>query len=448
MSNFGYGLAGLSQGLAQGLSLGAQYGQRERESKREEAYRNAQLKMKQREDRLTLTKSLIDDVGKGEPKELVQMKLNLLGRGFGLDDDSFLGESLNSLLTSRDERARERGTQLLSAMTFLDDEQITQLEKGLKDDPIHFANVIDKGISELFKRPTAEQSGVVTSTFPSPGGRQMLAGTITRGPKAGQPAFETRDLGPVRQPPEPPSFTAYVDPKSGQTIITQGKGEDIGRALSAGEIAAFRKQQAGFVNARNLRNRFAEDFSNSKNPDALVGLIGTGSRFIDTFLAQAKAAARTLGVDLGDEKELLDVGNYDFSKFQSNAAKSAAVQSRLISLAYAMAAAKGQTGQSISNRDIQNFLDIIGARSGSTQQMMSAIDESLIGLHDSLKATAEGLGVPVPNLLGNLAPSEAPEDQSIDLPAQLRNEPDGTTVPDKSGKLWVKRGNKLYLQGQ
>lgn len=101
--------------------------------------------------------------------------------------------------------------------------------------------------------------------------------------------------------------------------------------------------------------------------DASISFTGRTARLIDSFLAQVTASAGLVNV------ELPPVDRYEFTG--ALAEKSAVVKSKAISLAFAMAVAR--QGSRPTDQDIVYFLDIIGARAGSSRQFAAALRSSI-----------------------------------------------------------------------
>lgn len=97
---------------------------------------------------------------------------------------------------------------------------------------------------------------------------------------------------------------------------------------------------------------------------SIVGIPGAFFRITNDLAQSAVGIAQGLGVTFeGNLETLTNPENYDFSKFRGTAIDSAVMQSAIVNLAFAAAAASGQEGRSISDKDIQRFINEIG---GST----------------------------------------------------------------------------------
>lgn len=102
-----------------------------------------------------------------------------------------------------------------------------------------------------------------------------------------------------------------------------------------------------------------------RSNESIIGKPGAFFRITNDLAQTAKGIARGFGVDITDTQftRQTDPGNFDFSQFRGTAIESEVLRSGITSLAYAAATAAGQTGRSVSDRDIQRFINQIA---GST----------------------------------------------------------------------------------
>lgn len=95
-----------------------------------------------------------------------------------------------------------------------------------------------------------------------------------------------------------------------------------------------------------------------KNPNANTMTAGV-ARFANDLQQEATAFASNMGLDI--EEGALDPSNYE-GEFQELGIENAQMKSLLTSLAFQAAAASGQTGRSVSDRDVQRFIKEVGAQ--------------------------------------------------------------------------------------
>ncbi len=101
--------------------------------------------------------------------------------------------------------------------------------------------------------------------------------------------------------------------------------------------------------------------------DETISFTGRTARLIDSFVAQATASAGLVGL------KPPPVDRFQFTGALAEAA--AVVKSKAISLAFAMAVQR--QGSRPTDQDIIYFLDIIGARAGSSRQFAAALKSSI-----------------------------------------------------------------------
>lgn len=134
------------------------------------------------------------------------------------------------------------------------------------------------------------------------------------------------------------------------------------------------------------------------NPDintfaAQLGAMGAGA------LQEAGAIARFLGVP----RETFDPGQYQ-TVFKQAGIENAAIQSLITSLAFQAAAAGGQSGRDVSNRDVERYISQIGGSYSDPAAFLRALQETITGVNREFSNRYESiykepfsgdLGVPV-----------------------------------------------------
>jgi hypothetical protein len=422
--------------LAQGLQFGAQMRSREEEQKREDERIKAREKAETNKQILDFTGDTLKLIEGGASSDIIGARLDVLYKQYGLDPKGDLAGTISDFAMSVDEDARARGRQMLT-IAALQPDQVLAFEEMFESSPVKAAQLLEQRINEIFKIDRSGGDAVPGQLFsaiePGTGGGPptQRVQQVIKTPEGPKVVGQGVNLGAVREPPAPPTLTAYVD-KNGRTIITQGQPGEFGLALSNVEAREFREQQAAFEGAVVLRNAISDRLTQAKNPDALLGIVGTSSRFINSVVRQAQAAASLAGVDIGSDDALLK-GDYDLSGFNSNAVRSAQARANIISLAYAIARTR-QPGGQLSNVEVQQSLDTMAASSGSAEQMMAAIDEVLVNSHETLRARARGLQLPEPNLLGDIGKKEQLPDAAK---SQLK---EGFETRFNNGQVWTLQG--------
>lgn len=102
-----------------------------------------------------------------------------------------------------------------------------------------------------------------------------------------------------------------------------------------------------------------------------VGTLGDFVRGLASFASQAGAVAKMAGLDAPFE------GSLDDFNFGSLADASQQVKTTLLNLVYLDLASKGQTGRSVSDRDLQIFMDANGFSTGDPSQVASAMQATV-----------------------------------------------------------------------
>lgn len=159
-------------------------------------------------------------------------------------------------------------------------------------------------------------------------------------------------------------------PTPGGSITGTIKGTPDEFSVSKKEFGELRASEISTLNAMQISDRLIQQVQ--VNPDVLsVG--GTISVTLDTLKSQAESLARISGIPI---KASSDPSKYDFSHLENTAQNTAGFRSNVTAMAFAAAAASGQTGRSVSNRDVQRFIDQVGGGAGSPAQFAAAMGET------------------------------------------------------------------------
>jgi hypothetical protein len=117
----------------------------------------------------------------------------------------------------------------------------------------------------------------------------------------------------------------------------------------------------------------------SENPAANT-LIGSVASFTSETLNEVQAAFSVMGLGTLESPDVLDVNNPEYQEIfnspsflQLGEAKAVA-QSKLLTIAYMVAAAEGQEGKSLSDKDVAKFMKIAGVEYGKGKTMTAVLN--------------------------------------------------------------------------
>lgn len=136
-------------------------------------------------------------------------------------------------------------------------------------------------------------------------------------------------------------------------------------------------------------NRSAADVVTSiAGHGELLGLTGAGVRFVNEINANVESLAKLTGINIKASK---DVAAYEetLDGLRGTAAASAEVRSLVVGLAFAAAAASGQSGRDVSNRDVERFITQIGDSADPqvfTQVLLNLVTEINRKYSDNVEA--------------------------------------------------------------
>lgn len=143
-----------------------------------------------------------------------------------------------------------------------------------------------------------------------------------------------------------------------------------------GKIPATAKQKMDALGSNVSEMEFIgnEIISKMKENPNILGVAGGLSRLTDSMKEQAIGLAQEV-FDI-EVTASQDINQYDWSKVPA-AAKSAEMQTNLLNLAMAAAASKGQSGKSLSDKDLQREIEAIGGGAGSRTQLEARIKATI-----------------------------------------------------------------------
>ena len=110
-----------------------------------------------------------------------------------------------------------------------------------------------------------------------------------------------------------------------------------------------------------------------ENPAANTITAGVAA-FTNEVKAEINGALSILGKGKIDDPSVLNLGTYD-STFEELGIKSNVLKSKFLDLAYVVAAARGQKGRALSDKDIERFIRIIGSGSADYKSVVATLTD-------------------------------------------------------------------------
>lgn len=197
------------------------------------------------------------------------------------------------------------------------------------------------------------------------------------------------------------------------------------RDLANSEIAT----RTAIKQTQRLRDLLADD------PDALTAT-GRAISISRAIANEAEAVARTFGVEIPEG--LNDAARY-VSTFEELGVDNARARGMLTNLAYAAAAASGQEGRSVSDRDVKRFLQRIGGGYIDPQARVAMLDDFAEEIADAFKIRRSvTLGPDAEPYRGDLGLRGAPTRravQSFEEGKIYRNKTTGETFRYVNGRM-------------
>lgn len=134
-----------------------------------------------------------------------------------------------------------------------------------------------------------------------------------------------------------------------------------------------------------------------RSNETIIGKPGAFFRITNELAQAATGIAAGLGIEFeGNVEELTDPGRYDFSGIRGTAIQNEVFRAGITALAYAAAAASGQTGKSVSNEDVQRFINQIGGSTSDPVGFEATIRSfaNRLARNFSINMQASGLNLP------------------------------------------------------
>jgi len=178
---------------------------------------------------------------------------------------------------------------------------------------------------------------------------------------------------PIGSPRKPKNGFTVFDEKGNPIVTTGDAGSVITKSQSGKQQVDLQEfeiaTRQALSTANELKNTVAE------TPEAL-GASGELTKTLEGWANQARNFANITGVEVAAS---LDPNKYDFEK-AGIGSQNAVLKSNAVKLAFAAASASGQTGKSVSDKDVERFLEQIGAGLQSPKQFSRVIDSFTNGL--------------------------------------------------------------------
>jgi len=204
---------------------------------------------------------------------------------------------------------------------------------------------------------------------------------LGKGDRLIDPVTNEEIVGPVTEDPNLGIVQAFPVGEEAITLLTDDKGNFFDTQGNPVEVAPTTRiiegssltggaDELGITNSEAIKLRDAEVSTKtfiSSVGDALNILqetpdintfIGGAAAIVNNLQQEARAIGRSLGVDI--DESLLDPSTHS-STFDELGIQNQRMRSLINALAFQAAAASGQTGRSVSDRDVTRFIREIGA---------------------------------------------------------------------------------------
>jgi CBS domain-containing protein len=165
--------------------------------------------------------------------------------------------------------------------------------------------------------------------------------------------------------------------------------------VEQGEPGAFGATQKQEFDIRSARVA-AQNYSNTaedaialleESPDVNT-FVGRAASVANSLQAEGKAIARAAGVEF--DESILEPSNYS-SQFEDLGINNRRLQGIITSGAFQAAAASGQTGRSVSDKDMQRFIGEFGANASDPQAFAATLRDSVNRTVRNLRNRSEEL---------------------------------------------------------
>jgi hypothetical protein len=165
----------------------------------------------------------------------------------------------------------------------------------------------------------------------------------------------------------------------GQDVTNQAQFAP--QRVEQGEPGAFgttQKQEFDIRTARVAAQNYANTAEDAialleESPDVNT-FVGRAASIANSLKAEGQAIARAAGVEF--DESILDPSNYS-SEFEDLGINNRRLQGIITSGAFQAAAASGQTGRSVSDKDMQRFIGEFGANASDPQAFAATLRDSV-----------------------------------------------------------------------
>jgi hypothetical protein len=196
----------------------------------------------------------------------------------------------------------------------------------------------------------------------------------------------TQRTGPDGRPMQVSMEVIGKDPSSGKNIYRE-LGEAVKGSLTVDDPAKFGTSKAGInERTRGMENALTSTANTLDAYDKLETLVkstpaGGWSGALVSKADDIISGVKNLGTIIADTegrevKASMDLADYDFSKMEKFAGGAAKIRSLVLEVAYARAAATGDSSRSLSDRDVQNQIDIVGGSIANPKIFLELVQQS------------------------------------------------------------------------
>ena len=184
----------------------------------------------------------------------------------------------------------------------------------------------------------------------------------------------------------------------------------VSTVLSANQLYALIEGRADALNLSLGRLPLIGEVTVPNPSSAMVQIrdylqgVGTAMGFTNTTIGTDPESSRRILETARELAQRYGGVNIDPNAPQDAATRNSQIQALLINLAFSMAAAQGQTGRNLSDRDLELQLQALG-RSANPEQFQAAIETTVGRIYAQyLNRTTSQVGAPIP--LGHAVPNE------------------------------------------
>lgn len=173
----------------------------------------------------------------------------------------------------------------------------------------------------------------------------------------------------VNDPDAPGGVRLTAPPERYTTVETRVEGTP-DEVLPSGEQTKLRDQKVAAMNFVDTTGQALNLLQ--ENPD-INTWTARGAALINNLQQEGKAMARAAGMEFNED--VLDPSNYQ-NTFDDLGIQSDRMKSLFVSLAFQAATASGQTGRSVSDRDVERFMRQVGQSSSDPRAMAQVLRDT------------------------------------------------------------------------